>query len=72
MGGFGNMLGQWSGMVDSIRASGEIGRISATIRQADQAIVAGSSPPTAGAHQAVQGMETNNQPARDLALALTS
>jgi hypothetical protein len=53
MGGFGNMLGQWSGMVDSIRAFGEIGRVSSIISQADQAAAAGSSPPTAGGHQAV-------------------
>ncbi|CAK0807973.1 unnamed protein product [Prorocentrum cordatum] len=72
MGGFGNVLGQWSGMVDSIRAFGEIGCISSVIRQADQATVAGISPPTAGAHQAVQGVATNSQPARDLALAHTS
>eukprot|EP00959_Pyramimonas_sp_CCMP1952_P143776 3010119-Pyramimonas_sp.AAC.1 len=71
MGGFGNMLGQWSGMVGSIRAFGEIGRVSSIISQADQAAAAGSSPPTAGGHQAVQGMASTTQPARDLTLALT-
>ena len=62
------MPGQWDGVVNNIRAFGELGRISNIIDQAGQGILTCA---TNGGAQAVQDTSKACQPARNQAVALT-